>query len=168
MANWQQETIPMSQDAALRKQLIKLLHQSEAHAGFDKAVKDVPADKMGIRPEGLPHSVWDLLEHIRLTQRDILEFSESAKYRPRNWPDDYWPKYPKPANVAEWKKSVHAILADRDAFIQLLEDPKRDLYEPFPWGDGQTLLREALLIADHNAYHVGEIVVVRQLLAIWP
>jgi hypothetical protein len=102
-----------------------------------------------------------------LAQLDILEFSQSADYVPRNWPDDYWPKSPAPATAAEWTQSVRRVLKDRDAFIALLEDPKRDLYEPFPWGDGQTLLREALLIADHNAYHVGEIVLVRRILGIW-
>ena len=158
----------MSQDDALRKQLIKLLQKSEARAGFDKAVKGIPAGKMGIRPQGSPHSAWELLEHVRLAQLDILEFSQSADYVPRNWPDDYWPKSPAPASAAEWTKAVRRVLKDRDAFIALLEDPKRDLYEPFPWGDGQTLLREALLIADHNAYHVGEIGLVRRILGIWP
>jgi len=157
----------MPQPDALRNELIKLLQKSDAHAGFDKAVTGVPAAKMGIRPTGLPHSAWELLEHIRLAQRDILEFSTSAKYQPRNWPDDYWPKAPKPKSAAEWEQSVQAILADRKAFIRLLKNPDRDLYEPFAWGDGQTLLHEALLIADHNAYHVGELVLVRQALGAW-
>jgi hypothetical protein len=157
----------MANDTALREQLITLLRKSDAHAGFDKAVMGFPADKMGVRPKGSPHSAWELLEHIRLAQRDILEFSESAEYQERNWPDDYWPQSPAPANAAEWEKSVQAILADRGAFIELLQDPKGDLYKPFPWGDGQTLLREALLIVDHNAYHVGEIVLLRRLLGIW-
>jgi DinB superfamily len=158
----------MAHDDALRKQLIALLRKSEAHAGFDEVVMGIPAGKMGIRPKGLPHSAWELLEHIRLAQRDILEFSESAEYQQRNFPEDYWPSLPAPATGAEWDKSVQAILADRGAFIELLEDPKRDLSEPFPWGEGQTLLREALLIADHNAYHLGEIVLVRTLLEVWP
>jgi hypothetical protein len=155
----------MPKDDPVRKQLIKLLKKSEAHAGFEAAVKGVPAGKMGIRPQGSPHSAWELLEHIRLAQLDILEFSQSAKYVPRNWPDDYWPKSPAPSSAVEWNKAVKSVLKDRDAFISLLK--KRDLYEPFPWGDGQTLLREALLIADHNAYHAGEIVLVRRILGIW-
>jgi hypothetical protein len=106
-----------------------------------------------------------LLEHLRLAQLDILEFSQSAKYVARKWPDDYWPKSPAPASAAEWNQSVNSVLKDRDAFIALLEE--RDLYKPLPWGDGQTLLREALLIADHNAYHVGEIVLLRRILGIW-
>jgi hypothetical protein len=157
----------MASDDALRAQLIKLLETSEAHAGFDNAVKGVPGSKMGIRPEGSPHSLWELLEHIRLAQRDILEFSLSERYKPRKWPDDYWPSSPEPVRPAKWSLSVHKVRVDRKAFIKLLRDPKRDLYEPFPWGDGQTLLREALLLADHNAYHVGEIVLLRRLLGIW-
>ena len=159
--------VHVSKEQALRSQLIHTLQKSEAHAGFDKAVKGIPEDKMGVRPKGSSHSAWELLEHIRLAQRDILEFSQSADYVPHKWPDDYWPKSPAPASAAEWTRSVRAILKDRKTFIALLEDPKRDLFKPFPWGDGQTLLREALLIVDHNAYHVGEIVLVRQLLGVW-
>jgi len=158
----------MSKDEALRSHLINALRKSEAHAGFDKAVKGIPEDKMGIRPKGSPHSAWELLEHIRMAQRDILEFSQSADYVPRKWPDDYWPKSPAPSSAAVWTRSVRSVLKDCEAFIALLEDPKRDLFKPLPWGDGQTLLRETLLIVDHNAYHVGEIVLVRQLLGIWP
>lgn len=157
----------MQHDEALRQQISTLLKQSEAHAGFDKAVKGFPADQMGLRPEGFPHSGWELLEHIRLAQADILEFSLSADYTPRKWPEGYWPKSPAPANAAEWNHSVHAVVKDRDAFIALLQDPKRDLYQPFPWGDGQTLLREALVVLDHNAYHVGEIVMLRRFLGSW-
>lgn len=157
----------MSKDQALRSQLIQLMRKSEAHVDFERAVKGIPEDKMGIRPKGSPHSAWEMLEHIRLAQRDILEFSQSADYVSRKWPDDYWPKSPAPASAAEWKRSVRAILKDRETFIGLLEDPKRDLFKPFPWGDGQHLMREALLIADHNAYHVGEIVLLRSILGIW-
>jgi hypothetical protein len=163
MAHWQH----MQLVDALRKHLIELLRKSHAHAGFEAAVKGVPADKMGVRPHGLPYSAWELLEHLRLAQRDILEFSESDKYQSRTFPDDYWPKSPKPENATAWEKSVQSVLADRDEFIALLEDPKRDLYAPFPWGEGQTLLREALLIADHNAYHIGQMVLVRRMLGIW-
>ncbi len=157
----------MANDAGLREQLAAMLRKSEAHAGFDKAVKDFPAAQMGVRPDGSPHSAWELLEHIRMAQQDILEFSESADYKEKKWPDEYWPKSAGPSNEAEWKRSVQAVIADREAFIKLLSDPARDLYTPFPWGDGQTLLREALLIIDHNAYHVGEIVLLRRLLGIW-
>ena len=157
----------MDSDSALRAQLIKLLQSSDAHVGFEKAVKGVPAAKMGIRPEGSAHSLWEELEHIRLAQRDILEFSLSAKYKHRKWPEDYWPRTPKPPRATSWTASVKAIAKDRAAFIKLLRNSKRNLYAPIAWGDGQTLLREALLIADHNAYHIGEIVLLRRLLGIW-
>ena len=125
----------------------------------------MPANKMGIRPEGSPHSAWELLEHIRMAQLDILEFSQSEDYVPKKWPEDYWPKSPAPTGAAEWNQSVQSVLQDRDAFIELLK--QRDLYQPFAWGEGQTLLREALLIVDHNAYHVGEIVLLRRILGVW-
>jgi len=157
----------MAQDDALRKQLVAMLRKSEAHAGFDRAVENFPAAQRGTRPEGSPHSAWELLEHIRLAQRDILEFSESANYVETNWPDDYWPKSPDPATPGDWDRAVKAVVSDREMFIKLLNDPHRDLNAPFPWGKGQTLLREALLIIDHNAYHVGEIVLLRRVLGIW-
>ena len=157
----------MANDERLRKQLAEMLRKSEAHAGFDKAVKDFPVAQMGVRPAGSPHSAWELLEHIRLAQRDILEFSASADYKERKWPEEYWPNSEAPANQAEWQRSVDGVKADREAFIKLLNDGGRDLYAPLPWGDGQTLLREALLIIDHNAYHVGEIVMLRRLLGVW-
>lgn len=157
----------MSREDAIRKQLIHLLRKSEAHAGFEKAVRSFPLEKTGVRPDGSPHSGWELLEHIRISQRDILDFSKSEASKSLNWPDDYWPKSAAPKNAAEWSQSVAAVLADREEFIRLLEDPQRDLLEKFPWGDGQTLLRQALLIADHVAYHVGEIVLLRRLLGIW-
>ena len=158
----------MSHDDALRKQLIAFLLKSEAHAGLETAVKDFPGGQRGVRPQGSPHSGWELLEHLRLAQRDILDFSRSADYKPRKWPDDYWPASPEPTSAAAWAESVRSILADRDGFIELLEDSQRDLYQPFPWGEGQTLLREALLLIDHNAYHVGEMVLVRRMLGSWP
>ncbi len=158
----------MRNDDTLRMQLIKLLQKSEAHVGFDQAVKDFPPEKMNACPQGSPHSAWELLEHIRLAQRDILEFSQSADYKPRNWPADYWPDPAAQTSAAEWKKAVRSVIEDRDAFIALLRDHDRGLNQPFPWGEGQTLLREALLIADHNAYHVGEIVLLRRILGIWP
>ena len=124
---------------------------------------------MGIRPEGSPHSAWELLEHIRLALRDILEFSKSAKYKPRKWPDDYWPRnLPSLRAPRRGRNPSKAILSGSRRVHQTAQRSKRDLYEPFPWGDGQTLLREALLIADHNAYHVGEIVLLRRLLGAWP
>jgi hypothetical protein len=158
----------MSNDSAVREHLIELLQKSHARVQFEQAVTGIPFEKMGVRPAGIPHSPWEVLEHLREAQLDILEFTESADYKPRKWPEDYWPRQPQPASAAEWQQSVKRVLADRDAFIRLLQDPKRDLFQPFPWGDGQTLMREALLIADHNAYHIGEMVVIRRALEIWP
>src|SRR3954454_486457 len=141
---------PESGDQALRKQLISLLTEPQAHMMFADAVKNFPIDKAGIRPAGSPHSAWELLEHIRIAQEDILHFSQNQanNYVPLKWPDDYWPKSAAPGNPEQWNKSVAAIQADRAAFLELINDDKRDLFQPFPWGDGQTLLREALLIAD--------------------
>jgi len=158
----------MPHQDAVRDHLVALLKKSEAHAGFENAVKDVPKEKRGIRPKGSPHSLWELLEHIRLAQRDILDFSQSADYVAPKWPEDYWPKTPAPPKEGDWRDSITKILEDRAAFIELIRDKKHDLFAPLPWGDGQTLMREALLVADHSAYHTGEIVLTRRLLDIWP
>ena len=157
----------MPNDSALRRHLVDLLHGGQAHVTFEVAVKKFPLDRIGIRPEGAPHSAWELLEHLRIAQHDILLFSKSAKYTAPKWPDDYWAPSPAPKHKTEWAESIKACERDLAAFGKLLQDPKRDLYEPFPWGDGQTLLREALLIADHNAYHLGQLVLVRRLLSAW-
>ena len=153
----------------LRKQLLALLNGGQAHATFDDAVKDFPEEHRGTVPEGLPYSGWQLLEHIRITQRDILAFSAppTGGYQPIAWPDDYWPKSAKPSSAHAWEASVAAVHKDREAFEKLISKPDADLYKPFRWGDGQNLLREALLIADHNAYHIGELILLRRLLGIW-
>jgi hypothetical protein len=159
----------------LREELKKLLEGGQAHAGFDVAVKEMPAKLRGVVPEGLPYSAWQIVEHIRIAQRDILAFSDNAfsdnatgKYQPMRWPDDYWPENPAPPSSAAWDESIRKIGEDRKAFEDLLQrTPEAALVEPFAWGDGQTLLREALLIADHTAYHTGELVVVRRLLGAW-
>ena len=158
----------MPDDSSLRNQLLELLHGGHAHATFEDAVKDMPLELAGVRPPGAPYSAWELLEHIRIAQNDILEFSRSAQYTSPKWPAGYWPKSPAPSGPHLWKGSVDAVLRDRAAFEALVSNPANDLYRKFPWGDGQTLLREALLIADHNAYHVGELVLVRRLLGAWP
>ncbi len=157
----------MPGDDALRKQLAGLLRSDQAHVTFDQAVHRFPAEKAGIRPEGAPHSAWELVEHMRLAQDDILRFSLSSDYRPMKFPDDYWPSSPKPERAGAWAKSIDAFRKDLDAFERLIQNPERDLYESFAWGDGQTLIREALLLADHNAYHTGQLVIVRQLLGEW-
>lgn len=156
-----------NQDKALREQLVKLLTDSEAHANFETAVKDVPADVQGKRPKGAAHSPWEMLEHLRIAQWDILEFSRNAKHVSPKWPDGYWPKTAEPPSPAAWSNSVRRFRADLDAMAKLVSDKKRDLIKPLPWGDGQTLLREALLVADHNAYHVGQLISLRRLLGAW-
>ena len=158
----------MSSETALREQLIQLLEGGHAHATFDSAVRGFPADRVGVRPKGLPYSAWELLEHMRIAQNDILRFSASADYVSPAWPAGYWPPAPAPEKESHWGRSVRAIRKDLAEFQALLRDPKQDLYKKFPWGDGQTLLREALLIADHNAYHVGQLVLARRLLGVWP
>ena len=154
----------MKSDQSLRKHLLQLLGEGEAHITFQDAVKNFPIDKAGMRPSGSPHSAWELLEHIRIAFEDILQFSTSKEsYVPLKWPDDYWPKAQAPSDVAEWKRSVASVEKHLAAFSKLVADSDRDLFEPFPWGDGQTLLREALLVSDHNAYHVGQLVLVRKM-----
>ena len=156
-------------DAPLRKQLVALLEGGQAHVPLEDVVKDLPANLRGTVPADLPYSAWQLLEHLRITQRDILNFSAppTGGYHSIQWPEDYWPKDPQPPNAQAWDQSVQAIQDDLKIFLKLIEDPKSDLFKPFRWGDGQNLLREALLIADHSAYHLGELVVLRRLLGAW-
>jgi hypothetical protein len=151
----------------LRDQLLKLLRGGQAHADFDAAIKGLPVTARGKRPKGAQHSPWEILEHMRIAQWDILDFSRNKDYAPMKWPDDYWPKTPAPPNAKAWSKSARAFHADLEAMCDLIANPKADLYAPIPHGDGQTLLREALLLADHNAYHLGQLVLVRRLLGAW-
>ena len=153
----------------LRKQLIALLDGGQAHATFDEGVKDFPAELRVVAPEGLPYSAWQLLEHLRIAQKDILDFSAppSGGYQHMGWPDDYWPKDAAPQSAEAWDRSIAAIRADLEKFKALILKPEADLTKPFRWGTGQNLLREALLIADHAAYHIGELVLLRRLLGAW-
>jgi uncharacterized damage-inducible protein DinB len=154
--------------AALRAQLATYLDWREAHADFDAAVDGIPADKRGVAPAGLPHSPWQLLEHLRITQHDILDFCVNPQYREMKWPDDYWPASASPPSPQAWEKSVSAYRRDREAMQALARDTSIDLFATIPHGSGQTCLREILLVVDHAAYHVGQIVLVRRLLGIWP
>jgi hypothetical protein len=148
--------------------LVALLDGGQAHATFAEAVADFPVELRGVVPKGAAHSAWQVVEHIRIAQRDILDFSAppTGGYQAMEWPADYWPKEAKPAAVA-WEQSVAAVKADCDKFKALIVKPGTDLAKPFRWGTGQNLMREALLIADHNAYHVGELIVLRRLLGAW-
>jgi DinB superfamily len=148
----------------LRQHVINLLTKAEAHVDLRESLKDFPRELRGRKPDGGPHTPWQLLEHIRIGQWDILEFSRSAKHKSPKWPDEYWPKTEAPPDAKAWTKSVKQLLADLDAFCKLVRDPKRDLTAKIPHGDGQTLLREALLVADHYAYHLGQLVMVRRVL----
>ena len=154
-------------DAQLREHLIYLLKGGGAHAKFNQVVKDMPEKLRGVKPNGLPHSAWMLLEHLRLAQEDILEFSINPKYKHREWPKDYWPESAAPPSAGAWDKSIQQFRKDLKATEDLVANPKTDLFAPIPWGDGQTILREALLVADHNAYHIGQLVDVRRLLGAW-
>ena len=157
----------MQEEALLRKQLVALLTGSEAHANFDDAVKDLPVELRGKTPKGAEHSPWQLLEHLRIAQEDILDFSRNPDYKEKKWPDDYWPKSPEPPTGNDWDHSIKAFHKDRKAMCDLVEDKSTNLFAKIPHGTGQTLLREALLVADHNAYHVGQLVLVRRLLGAW-
>jgi DinB superfamily len=151
----------------LRTFLAGTLDWQQAHASFDSAIKGLAADLRGKRPRGAPHSVWELVEHIRLAQRDILDFCRDPAYEEKEWPAGYWPKAPAPSSARAWSKSVADYHADVDALKQLVLDPAFDLFATVPWGNGQTHIREVVLVADHTAYHVGQIVLVRQLLGAW-
>lgn len=148
--------------------LKQLLNGGNAHVSIEKALENIPVKLRGQVPEGLPYSIWQLAEHIRITQWDILEFSRNPHHVSPHWPDEYWPAETTPGSKEQWEKTVKAITDDRIAFLELLEKPGVDLYTPFEHADnGQNLLREALLIADHTAYHIGEIIVLRRLLNNW-
>ena len=157
----------VNNDAALRDHISRLLAWEDAHVGFDRTVGDIPAELRGRQPPGVPYSPWQLLEHLRITQRDILEFCRNADYQEREWPAGYWPSSSAPSSPDEWDQSVNQFRQDRKALQDLAADPTVDLFAKIPHGSGQTYLRELILVADHSAYHVGELIVVRRLLGAW-
>lgn len=154
-------------DTALRRHVRALLDWGDAHVTFDAAVKALPARLRGRVPDGFPHSAWQLVEHMRLAQADILEFCVSSKYRHKQFPAAYWPKSVGPVSGRTWTRSLTAFRRDRRALQRLGANRSLDLFTPIPWGDGQTYLRELLLAADHSAYHVGQLVLVRRALGVW-
>jgi DinB superfamily len=162
-------TSPEASTDELKKQLIALLRGGQAHATLDGVIANFPAKYRGTVPANLPYSAWQVLEHLRIAQRDILEFSAppTGGYQAIAWPEGYWPKSPEPPTAHAWDATIAAINKDLETFEKLITRPEADLYKPFRWGDGQNLLREALLLADHNAYHLGELVVIRRLLGVW-
>jgi len=154
-------------DATLRQQLIELIKGGNAHVELNKALEDFPAELRGKRPEGSPYSPWELLEHMRIAQWDILEFSRSAKHESPKWPEGYWPVAPEPPDAKAWDRSIAALHDDMQSMCALIADESAELNAPFPHGSGQTLLREALLLGDHNSYHLGQIVLLRRILGAW-
>jgi len=156
-----------SHDASLREHLLSLLTGSNAHADFESAIKGLPAELRGKTPQGAGHSPWQLLEHLRIAQWDILEFSRDPSHKSPEWPTGYWPATPAPPDGKAWDKSVRGFRKDLKAFCDLISDPKTDLFAKIPHAEGPTILREALLIADHNAYHIGQLILVRRLLGAW-
>ncbi len=156
----------VTNDQPLRDHLLYLLKGGGAHASFDDAIGDWPVQLAGAKVANYPHSAWALLEHLRLAQWDILEFSRNRKHVSPKWPEGYWPASDAPASEKEWKESVAAFQKGLREMQRLVQDRKVDLYAKIPWGDGQTILREALLVADHNAYHIGQLVMLRKAIGI--
>ncbi|HTC91080.1 MAG TPA: DinB family protein [Bryobacteraceae bacterium] len=157
----------MAEPDPLRQHLLDLLRGRNAHADFDTVIADLPARQRGLKPPGAEHTAWQLLEHMRIAQWDILEFSRDGKHKSPPWPQGYWPKTAAPPSAASWNNSLRSFRADLKAMSKLVADKKTDLFAPIPHGSGQTILREVLLIADHNSYHLGQIVLLRRLLGTW-
>ena len=157
---------PVSSDKALREHLLYLLSHGGAHADFDSVMGDWPMQLAGAKVANFPHSAWMLLEHMRIAQWDILEFSRNPKHTSPSWPEGYWPASAVPASERAWRDAMTAFKKDLRAMQQLVANPKTELYAKLPWGDGQTILREALLVADHNAYHLGQLVMLRKCMGI--
>ena len=155
-------------DQALREHLVSLLKGGGAHVHFMDAIDGFPEAKRGAFVEGLRHTVWQLMEHVRIAQRDILEFSRNPKHVSPGFPEGYWPKTPGPPTEAEWGKSVQSFQRDLAGMMDLVKNPRTDLFAKIPHGDGQTILRQALVLADHNSYHLGQLVDLRRALGAWP
>ena len=158
----------MTSDQSLRQHLLFVLNEEGAHANFDSAIKGLPAELRGKKPKGSAYSAWQLLEHMRIAQSDILEFTRDPKHVSPEWPDAYWPASPEPPDAKAWEKSVKAFRSDLRAIAEIVADPNTDLTAPLPHAKDKTVLREVLLVADHNAYHTGEIVLLRRILGAWP
>lgn len=154
-------------DQALRDHLLYLLRGGGAHLNFEAAFAGLPVELRGAKPAGIPHSPWRLLEHMRIAQWDILEFSRNPRHVSPKFPEGYWPEGGAPPSPGDWDRSLAAFRGDLQAMCDLVAAPATDLFAPIPHGDGQTILREALLVADHNAYHLGQVVVVRRALGAW-
>ncbi len=154
-------------DRALRTNLTELLNGGGAHADYGKALESLPFNLQGVKPTNAPHTPWQLLEHMRITLHDLVDFCTNPEYLAANWPDDYWPANAAPASANDWDDSVRAFRADLKEFEKFIQDEAGNLYSAIPWGDGQTIFREILLAADHNSYHLGQLILVRQQLGAW-
>lgn len=153
--------------AKLREQLADQLTGENAHISFENAVKGLSVGDVGKRPEKIPYSIWEQVEHIRIAQSDIVQFSMDSEYESPSWPEGYWPDSPGPDGESDWIESLEAIQADLQQMVDQVNDPDRDLFRPFPHGSGQTLFREAVLVIDHNSYHTGQIITIRRALGLW-
>ena len=158
-------------DVISRKELIKnvvhLIERGNAHASLEDALQNIPFSLLGQKPANLPYSIWQLAEHIRISQWDILGFSQNAKHISPKWPDGYWPSEMAPESETAWQKCIETIQADRNAFVALVKNAGESLDKVFEYGDGQSVLKEALVLADHNSYHTGELIIMRRLLNAW-
>ncbi|TPE42163.1 DinB family protein [Pontibacter mangrovi] len=157
----------MDQDKALRDHLVKLIRGSQAFQPVGTLLQGLTAETAGKTIPHLPYTIWQLVDHMRFTVEDILEFVHNPKYKEPNWPDDYWPTTKAPASQQALDKSIQALHKSMEEMVQLVQDPAHDLYKPIPHGDGQTLLREAILVGEHTAYHLGQVVLMRRLLGDW-
>lgn len=157
----------MSDAIPIRDLVVEQLDSKNAHVDFTQAVQGLTYKQTGIKVEGLPHTIWELIEHIRISQDDILAFCKNPDYEAPNWPDDYWPASAGPENEKAFHTSVRAVPEGIKEMKAMVSDPHNDLQRPIPHGDGQTLFREAMLFVDHNAYHIGQIVQVRRSLGSW-
>lgn len=155
-------------ESLIREQLVKLLTVQQAHMGLEEAVRNFPANDYNTRPPNVEYTFWHLLEHLRIAQWDILDYCVNANYQSMEWPRDYWPAKDAVTDQAGWQHTIDQFFADRAALVTLVQNPKTDLYAPIPHGyDGHTILREIMVVADHNAYHIGEFAILRQVVKNW-
>lgn len=157
----------MNNDVILRTKIVELLEGKQAHMPFDEAVADFPQNLINAQAPNVEYTFWHLVEHLRITQWDILDFSRNPNYKYIKWPDNYWPPKKAQATQKQWDESVTLFKKDLTEMIALIKNPDSDLYTPFPWGEGQNLVREAFVVADHNAYHIGELAILRQVTLAW-
>ncbi|MBI2980612.1 MAG: DinB family protein [Chloroflexi bacterium] len=157
----------MNQKDILRENLLALLTGEHARMSFDDTVREFPIDRINENFPNADYTPWDLLEHIRLTQQDILDFIINPDYKYRKWPQDYWPKKGKKASRADWEKTISGFKKDFKELENIAKNPKTDLYQDIPWGEGETILREFVTVANHNAFHIGEFAIMRQAMGTW-